>query len=146
MSMPESAGALSFSSAAMRAATFGPTPGARAIIALSCSAMAEARSDGFQRAEHGERDLRADALHGQQQAEPLALDLRHEADQPDLVLADLRLDEEHRRLAARRQRLQRLRRAMHEIADAVHVEDDPVGPKESTTPVSLPIMDACPAR
>ena len=41
---PEKAGALSFSSATMRAATFGPTPGARATIALSCNATALARS------------------------------------------------------------------------------------------------------
>ena len=102
---------------------------------------------GVERAEHGKRDARADALHGEEQAEPFALHFRHEADQADLVLADLRLDEEPRRLAALRQRLQASspsnardsrRRCTSRITQS--------SPKESTTPVSLPIMDACPAR
>ena len=107
----------------MRSATFGPTPGVRATAALSRSAMALARSDGRQRAEHGERDLGADALHGLQQAEPFALDVGAEAEQLDLVLAHIGLDRQHRGLARRGQRLQRARRAMHLIADALHVED-----------------------
>ena len=110
----------------MRSATFGPTPGARATIALSRIAIAVASSAGLQRREHRERDLGADALHGLQQAEPLALEVADEAEQPDLVLAHMRLDRERHRLALRRQRLQRARRAVHHVADAVHVDDDEV--------------------
>ncbi len=59
----------------MRSATFGPTPGVRAIAALSRIAIAVARSAGLSVLEHRERDLGADALHGLQQAEPFALDV-----------------------------------------------------------------------
>ena len=48
---------------------------------------------------------------------------RAEAEQADGVLAHLRLDGQHGRLAGRRQGGQRLGRAQHDIADAVHVED-----------------------
>ena len=41
------AGALSFNSVTMRSATFGPTPGVRATMALSRIAMAEASSAGL---------------------------------------------------------------------------------------------------
>ena len=110
----------------MRSATFGPTPGARVIVALSRVAMAVARSAGLQRREDGERDLGADALHRLQQPEPLALDVGEEAEEADLVLAHMGLDRKLDRLAGRRQRLQGARRAMHEIADAVDVDDDEV--------------------
>ncbi len=90
----------------MRSATLGPTPGARATIALSRIAIAEASSSVLERAEHRERHLGADALHGLQQAEPFALDVGQEAEQADLVLAHIGLDRERRGLARRRQLLQ----------------------------------------
>jgi hypothetical protein len=77
-----------------------------------------------QRAEHGERYLGADALHGLQQPKPFPLMIGAEAEQFDLVLADVSLDREHRGLAGRRQGLQRARGAMHLVADAADVEDD----------------------
>ena len=80
----------------------------------------------LQRAEHGHGDLGADALHGLQQAEPFALDVARKSEQPDLVLAHMRLDRQRGGLAGRRQRLQRARRAMHLISDAADVEDDVV--------------------
>src|SRR5581483_2837030 len=70
--------------------------------------------------------LRADTLHGLQQAEPLALEIALEAEQLDLVLAHIGLDGHDRGLTAPRQRLQRARRAVHLIADTVDVEDDEV--------------------
>ena len=85
----------------MRSATLGPTPGVRDIAALSRIAMAEASSRRLERAEHGERDLGADALHGLQQPEPFALDVGGEAEQLDLVLAHMGLDRQRRRLARR---------------------------------------------
>src|SRR5205814_7187250 len=76
-----------------------------------------------ERAEHGERDLGADALHGLQQAEPFALDVGQETEQPDLVLAHMGLDREHDRLALRGQRLEGAGRAMHHVTDAADVDD-----------------------
>ena len=102
----------------MRSATFGPTPGARLIVALSPQRDGGGEIAGLERRQHRERDLGADALHGLQQPEPFALDVAEKAEQPDLVLAHMGLDRERRRLARRRQRLQRARRAMHQIADA----------------------------
>src|SRR5215475_3792396 len=49
-----------------------------------------------------------------------------EAKQLDLVLAHISLDRQHRRLALRRQRLQRARGAMHLVADAADIEDDKI--------------------
>ena len=45
----------------------------------------------------------ADALHGRQQAEPVALGGVDEAVEVDVVLADMRLDQQPRRRARRRQ-------------------------------------------
>ena len=56
---------------------------------------------GPERAEHGERDLGADALHGLQQPKPFALEVGGEAEQLDLVLAHISLDRQRRRLARR---------------------------------------------
>ena len=46
------------------------------------------------------------------------------AEQPDLILAHMSFDRQRRRLAGARQFLQGARRAMHQIADAVDVEND----------------------
>src|SRR3977135_894401 len=110
-STAENSGALPLSSLQMRSATLGPTPGARVIIALSRIAIAAApnsplvgdRNRGgefvvLEGAEHRERHLGADALHGLQQAEPFALDVGDEAEQPDLILAHMRLDRQRRGL------------------------------------------------
>ena len=51
------AGALSFSSATMRAASFGPTPGARAMAALSPVAMAVAKRAGIEHRENASATL-----------------------------------------------------------------------------------------
>src|SRR5690606_18740005 len=57
-----------------------------------------------------------------QQAEPFPLERRAEAVEPDHVLAHIGLDMQHHRLAGRRQRGERARRAMRDIADAMHVD------------------------
>src|SRR5262249_10810124 len=64
---------------------------------------------GPQRAEHRQRDLGADALHGLQETEPFALKVGEEAEQPDLILAHMGLDREGGRLSGARQFLQRPR-------------------------------------
>jgi hypothetical protein len=56
----------------MRAASFGPTPGPRATEALSPVAIAS-RARRVEHRQDAERHLGADALHGLEQAEPLAL-------------------------------------------------------------------------
>ncbi len=117
---------MSFSSVTMRSATFGPTPGVRATARLVAHGDGGGEIGGLERAEHGQRHLGADALHGLQQPEPFALDVGEKAEQPDLVLAHMRLDRQRDRLARRRQRLQRARRAMHHIADAADVDDDEI--------------------
>ena len=118
---------MSFSSVTMRSATFGPTPGARAHRRLVAHGDGAGEIGDLQRAEHRQRDLRADALHRLQQAEPFALHVAGKAEQLDLVLAHIGLDRERGGFALRRQRLQRTRRAMHLIADAADVEDDIIG-------------------
>src|SRR3954465_9518977 len=79
-----------------------------------------------ERREDRQRDLGADPLHRLQQAEPFPLLVGAEAEEADHVLADMGLDRQRRRLADRGQGLERARRAMHEVADAGHVEDDEV--------------------
>ena len=110
----------------MRSATFGPTPGERATIALSRIAIALARSAGRK----VERIDSATLV-----PTPCTVCSRRnhsrsmsclEAEQADLVLAHMRLDRERHRIALRRQRLQGARRAVHHVADAVHVDDDVV--------------------
>ncbi|MGY3646542.1 hypothetical protein ACVWW2_001833 [Bradyrhizobium sp. LM4.3] len=80
----------------------------------------------LQRAEHGKRDLGADALHGLEQAKPFALVVAAEAEQFDQVLADIGFDRQHGGLALRRQMLQRARRAMHLITDTADIENDEI--------------------
>ena len=80
----------------------------------------------LERAQDGERNLRADTLYGLQQPEPFALDIAEKAEQPDLILAHVRFDGKRCRLSGAGQFLQRARGAMHEIADTVDVEDDRV--------------------
>ena len=110
----------------MRSATFGPTPGVRADRRLVAQRDGVGQIRRRQCPEHRQRHLGADALHRLQQPEPFALDIAAEAEQLDLVLADIGLDRKHRGLARRRQRLQRSRRTMHLIADAADIEDDVV--------------------
>ena len=92
------AGALSFSSVTMRSATFGPTPGARAIVALSRIAIAEARSPTFSVPSTESATLAPTPCTVCKQAEPFALDVAGKAEQPDLVLAHVGLDRQRRRL------------------------------------------------
>src|SRR5579883_3117713 len=79
-----------------------------------------------QRAEHGQRDLGADALHGLQQAKPFALDVAAKAEQFYRVLSNVGFDRQYGSFARRGQMLQRARRAMHLVADAADVEDDEI--------------------
>src|SRR5262249_57343867 len=64
--------------------------------------------------------------HGRQQAEPFALDVGPEAEQPDLILAHVGFDRQRGGLADARQFLQRARGALHEVANAIDVEDDEI--------------------
>jgi hypothetical protein len=93
-------GALSLSSVTMRSATLGRR---RACAPPSpCRAWRSLRrARRLERAEDRERDLGANALHGLQQPEPFALDVGHEAEQADLVLAHIGFDRERRRLPTR---------------------------------------------
>src|SRR5262249_9615427 len=81
---------------------------------------------GLERPEHRKRDLGPDPLHGLQQSEPFALDIAEKTEQAYLILAHVRLDREHDRLADARQRLQGARRAVRHVTDAAHVDDDVV--------------------
>src|SRR5262249_53696302 len=78
----------------------------------------------LERAEHGERDLGADALDGLQEPKPFALDLADKSKQTELILADMRLDRQRGGLTDARQFLKRARRAMNLITDAIDVDDD----------------------
>ena len=80
-----------------------------------------------QHAEDRERHLRADALHALEQAEPVSLAGRAEAEEADRVLSHLGLDRERHGLAAARQLGERARRAIDHVADAADVDDRPVG-------------------
>ena len=55
------------------------------------------------------------------------LEVIGEAVEADHVLAHHGLDREHGRLPCRWQRLKRSGGTVHHVADAVHVDDDPVG-------------------
>ena len=77
---------------------------------------------GREHREDAERDPRADPLHGLQQAEPDALGGLAKAVERDALGAHLGVDVEVDRLAGRRQRGERARRADHEIADAADVD------------------------
>ena len=80
---------MSFNSATMRAASFGPTPGARETAARSCSAMALARSFGASTERMAKCHLGADPLHGEEDAEPVALGIALKAEEADRILANL---------------------------------------------------------
>ena len=56
-----------------------------------------------ERRQHRQREPGADALHGRQQPEPVALGGVDEAVKVDVVLAHMRLDQEPHRAAGRRQ-------------------------------------------
>ena len=84
---------LSFSSVTMRTASFGPTPLARVKLALSWTRMAWVRSPLDSTLKIANAQLGAHALHGRQQAEPLALGGIDEAIEMDMVLAHVGLDE-----------------------------------------------------
>jgi hypothetical protein len=80
---------------------------------------------GDERRQDVESDTGADTLHRLQQLEPLALFAGDKAEQPDGIVADPHLDQQHRRLT-RRQLAQGGGRALHQIADAMDIEDDVV--------------------
>ena len=68
---------------------------------LSPLATARCSSSAGERREDGERDARADALHRDQQAEPVALGGGGEADQADRILGDQHLGVQHHLVADR---------------------------------------------
>ena len=107
----------------MRWASFGPTPGPRATEALSPVAMAVARLPGSSTERMPSATLAPTPWTRLEQAEPLALRIRAEAEEADHVLAHMGLDGQNRRLAGGRQVLEGAGGAMDHVADAVHVED-----------------------
>ncbi len=117
---------MSFSSVTMRSATLGPTPGARAIVALSRIAMADARSAGLSVPSTESATLAPTPC--------TVCSRRNHSRSTSLRKPNSRIwssrtwvsIDKRRRLAGRRQRLQRARRAVHQIADAIDVEDDEV--------------------
>ena len=115
--------ALSRSSVSSRTASRAPTPGARVRLARSPAAMADDQIARRQRRQHGQRDPPADALHRGQQAEPVALGRVGKAVEQDRVLAHMRLHQQPRDVRRRGQRGERAGGGVHQIADAVHVDD-----------------------
>ena len=108
----------------MRSATFGPTPGVRATIALSRIAIAEARSAGLSVPSTASATLAptpCTVCSSRNHSRSMSL---WKAEQPDLILAHMGFDRERRRFAGARQLLQCAGRAMHQIADAVDVDND----------------------
>src|SRR5438034_2690062 len=81
---------------------------------------------GVERALHRQRDAGADALDGDQQAEPVARRSVGEAVEMDVVLADMSLDQQADRLSRRRQAGQRAAGGEHQIADAADIDNRPV--------------------
>ena len=77
--------------------------------------------------EHGQRDLRADRLHAEQQQEEVALLLGGEAVERQRVVADDQVAVQRDRLARGRDVAQRLGRDGEPVADAAAVDDDVVG-------------------
>src|SRR5262249_12798482 len=73
-------------------------------------------------AEYGERDPRAYPLHALQGPEPGALMLGGEAEQPDLVLAHVRVDGKGHGLSNRRQAGQRAGADCHLVANAADID------------------------
>src|SRR5262249_38919289 len=82
---------------------------------------------GGEDAEDRKAELGADPLHRRHQLEGVALGLVDEAVEMDVVLADMRLDDQPRRLTHRRQEAHGASRAEDEIADAADIDDDAVG-------------------
>ena len=97
----------------------GRRPGARANAALSCAGDGGRKFAGRSTLCTASATLAPTPCTDLQQAKPVALGVGGEAEQPDRILAHLRLDGERRRLARGGQLLQRARRAMHDIADAI---------------------------
>ena len=102
---PPPAGALSFSSSTSRAASFGPTPGARAIIALSCRAIAWLSASPGSAPRMPSATLAPTPCTLCSSRNQSRSALGEKAEQPDRVLAHLRLDDAatppRRRRAAR---------------------------------------------
>ena len=121
--MPPSAGAappsLSFSSSRMRWASFLPTPGAAVRAFSSCEKMASAKRSGRQ---NGQRGLRADAGHAEQQLKIPQLLARAEAVDIERILADAAVGIEPRALAHMQAR-ERIGRRPAGVADTAAVDD-----------------------
>ena len=107
----------------MRCGELRPDAGAAGDGGLVAGGDGGGEAAGIEHGEDAERHLGAHALDGLEQAEPLALRVRPEAEQADHVLAHMGLDGENRRLAGGRQVLEGAGGAMDHVADAVHVED-----------------------
>ena len=86
--------------------------------------MAEASSLALKSPEYRERDLGADALNRLQEPKPFTFDLGDKTEQSDLIFTHMCLDRKRGGLPDARQFLQRARRAMDLVADAVDVDDD----------------------
>src|SRR5579859_412839 len=82
----------------------------------------EAEAIRRQRREDRQSEPRPHPLHRQEAAEPVALGGVEKAVEMDVVLAHMRLDEEPRRGADRRQAAERAGRTEHEIADAADID------------------------
>ena len=115
----------SLSSRTMRSAVFLPIPGIAWKRAWSPSAIALPELRGRRAGDHRERDLRADAAHGQEVHEELTLLGVGEPVQLEGVLAhvEVRLD---RHLGAGGGPAQNGGRRGDEVADAVDVQDEAV--------------------
>ena len=93
------AGALSLSSSTSRAASFGPTPGARAIVALSCRAMAELSASAEMTPRMPSATLAPTPWTFCSRRNQSRSAVGEEAVKPDRVLAHMGLDQKLRRLA-----------------------------------------------
>ena len=116
----------SLSSRTMRSAVFLPIPGIAWKRAGSPSAIARRSSSGERARDDGERNLRPDAAHTEEVDEELALRSVGEPVELQRVLADVqvRLERRPRRVPAARRSA--LGVAATQVADAAHVEDEPV--------------------
>src|SRR5215510_6173544 len=80
----------------------------------------------LERAEHRERHLGANALHGLQQAKPFALDVSRKTIEADLILPHIGLNRQRREFTRRRKLVQGAGRAMHLVADTTDIKDHEV--------------------
>ena len=103
------AGALSLSSRTSRAASLGPTPGARAIIALSCLAIAAESASAVSAPRMPSATFAPTPCTLCSRRNQSRSDGGEKSVKPDRVLAHLRFDQQLHGLADRRQRSQRLR-------------------------------------